>query len=408
MATPISLRYVLVFAVLFRLIGFFTYPVLEDDFFRFMWDGYQTALTGTPYDKAPSLFFGTDLPEAFEDILDNINYPYVATIYGPTSEWLFYLAHQISAGQAWPLKLILLLADLGIIALLARHIPTPVLMLYAWSPLVIKEFVISIHPDLLGAFFMSLAVFAYLKKRDILLGVFLALATGVKLFAIIILPFLFLWRWRAWLGFCVTVLAIALPFGLKAAWFPQGLATMSEGWLFNAPIYNVLSLLVPTLNDARTILSLSFVIIAGGYGLYWAYQQWIIEKRQPEQTRELPRGDLLYILLFLCIPAFNPWYAIWVIPFALYWPRAWVWVGSVAILLSYASGINLDSESFAYIGEYEHPAWVLILEFSIIVLVFFISKLPPFKKRLLLDHNGLDHNDLNKNDSDKNHVDKNN
>jgi len=42
---------------LFRAIGFFAFPVLEDDIYRYLWDGRQTVVNGNPYLQAPSDFF---------------------------------------------------------------------------------------------------------------------------------------------------------------------------------------------------------------------------------------------------------------------------------------------------------------------------------------------------------------
>jgi len=377
----LSLVWIVGFAIAFRIIGFFTYPVLEDDFFRFLWDGYQTASNGSPYGNAPSFFFGAELPEKFDGILDSINYPDVATIYGPTAQWAFYLAHQMAPGEIWPLKLLILAADIAILLLLARTVPNSVLMLYAWSPLIVKEFVISVHPDILGLLFMLLALRAYTLKQDMTLGVMLALSAGVKLFALVILPFLILWRWRAWLGFIATAVVIALPFGLFASWAPEGLAAMSSGWLFNAPLYELLNVFF-TLQQAKSILLSCFILVGGAYGLHWAWQAF---QARADDPRPIPRGDLLFALMLFCLPAFNPWYAIWLVPFVLYWPRSWVWVGSLSILLSYASGINLSGEFWGQFGievqDYQHPRWVLVVEFGLIITAFVISAVASTKTK---------------------------
>lgn len=367
----LSLPLVLMFAGLFRVIGGFTFPVLEDDFYRFLWDGYRTANDGTPYGVPPSVYFGTELSERFELILDSINYPDVSTVYGPAAQWFFYLAYLIAPGEIWPLRLLIIVADLSIILLLARKSPALILMLYAWSPLVIKEFAISLHPDILGALFMLLALHAYTDRKDYILGALLALAAGVKLFALIILPFLFLWRWKAWASFCITGVVIALPFGVVNAWLPDGLSAMSTDWLFNAPLYEAL-IRITSMDNAKLLLVTAFILIGGVYGLRWALREW--QSTEP-RTRPIPRGDLLFALLFLCIPAFNPWYAIWLIPFALYWPRFWVWVGSITLLLSYATGINLGPE-YAHLEDYQHPTWVLASQFGLIFMAFVVSKSP--------------------------------
>ena len=66
-AIKLSCTDVLLFAVLFRLIGLAAYPILEDDHFRFLWDGWMTVTQGTPYGSVPSDWFDSSaVPERFE------------------------------------------------------------------------------------------------------------------------------------------------------------------------------------------------------------------------------------------------------------------------------------------------------------------------------------------------------
>ncbi len=372
----INLAAMLAFALLFRVIGFATFPILEDDFYRFLWDGFQTSTSGSPYAVPPAHFFGSELSPKFELILDSINYPESATIYGPSTQWMFFLSYQLAPGGIWPLKLFSVIADIAIIVLLLKTTSRPVLLLYVWSPLVIKEFVISVHPDIVGALFLTLALKAYTAKKDITMGTLLALALGVKLFVIIIVPFLVLFRWRAWLGLLISATVIAWPFGLQNAWLPSGLNTMSSGWLFNAPLYELLNAVAPS-SHTTLILLTAFTVVAGSYGLVWLCKAI---KNRRNNARPIPRGDYLFALLFICIPALNPWYAIWLAPFVLRWPSIWAWVGSVSLILSYASGINLPlidstahSVTVSTLANYQHPAWVLIVEFGSIAVALVYS-----------------------------------
>jgi len=189
------------FAILFRLIGLSSFPILEDDFYRYLWDARMTVELGSPYASAPADFFASDtISERFETILDGINYPEVKTVYGPTIQWVFALAYLISPGEVWPLQLFMGIADIAVILILLQLAKPNSVLLYAWSPLIIKEFVISAHPDVLGVAFVVLALLAIQRKQMILAGGLLALACGVKVFAILLVPFLLRFNWRAWLA----------------------------------------------------------------------------------------------------------------------------------------------------------------------------------------------------------------
>ena len=68
-------------------------------------------------------------------------------------------------------------------------------------------------------------------------------------------------------------------------------------------------------------------------------------------------------LLLAVSPVINPWYLIWLLPFAAMFPSAWAWTASVLILLSYVSGINLGDYG---LQPYQQPVWVRVLEFGLI------------------------------------------
>jgi len=77
-------------------------------------------------------------------------------------------------------------------------------------------------------------------------------------------------------------------------------------------------------------------------------------------------ADLLLIFLVLS-PVLNPWYVIWLVPFAAIAPT-WRALTLIAIVpLSYATGLNLGDPSLA---TYAQPAWVRSTEFGMLVLAF--------------------------------------
>jgi len=371
----ISWPLIFIFAVIFRLIGVLAFPILEDDIFRFMWDGRMTIENGSPYGLIPADFFEADLNDRFEEILGLINYPYIATVYGPVCQWVFAAAYVIAPGEAWLLQLIFASADIALILVLSRMTSPLMVLLYAWSPLIIKEFAFTAHPDVLGAMFLMLAYYCYRKQAFMWVGALLALATGVKVFAIVMVPFLLGWQWRGWLVFLLTAIVLTLPFGISDAWVPAGLKAMSDNWLFNAPLYTALLPWVSIGDIKLTLLSL-FCIGGGLYGLF-AMRHWWINKQPLDNIRV----DLLFAGLFVCLPALNVWYIVWLLPFAALRPTMqsslWAWVASMAMLLAYASGINLEDPN---LGPYEHYDWLLTLEFAIIGLAalaqYFFSATP--------------------------------
>lgn len=352
-------------ALVFRLIGLCAYPVLEDDFFRYLWDGAMTVGHGTPYDIAPARYFDQALPQfANEELLGRINYPEVATVYGPVTQWVFALSHVVAPGSVTALQLIAAAADLATASLLLRLAPIGGAFLYAFSPLLIKEFAMSAHIDAVGVLFMTLALLAFRERHWTALGALLALAAGVKVFALVAAPFLLGRNLRAWASFVATAVIVAMPFGLQNAWLPEGLSIMAGQWQFNAPLAHALQAL--NLPGQLPIIAFAAVWL----GAYWRWMR--IWNAHPAAAyhpdfSQLPLHWLLGLFL-LALPVLNPWYLAWWLPFAAVRPTLTAWIASGAVLLSYASGINMATSEATALQLYQLPVWVQVAEWGVIAV----------------------------------------
>lgn len=331
---------VLGWAALFRLIGLAARPLLEDDHFRFLWDGFVFAREGSPYARPPAAFF-TDpaVPERMRDILDLVNNPFVPTIYGPVCELAFLGSYLLAAGSLWPWKLILLAAELGTLTLLARRLPARQVFLYAWCPLLIQETAFSAHPDALGLFFLTAALLCRLEGRGAAAAVSLALAGGVRIHALMLAPFL-LRRPREWVLLAAVLLGLYAPF-LGDGGGGAGLAVFLSRWEFNSSVFGLLAAAAggPT---ARLLCGAAFGVF---YAWFWVRQR---------KEAGVPRGDVLYGMLFLFSPVVNPWYLLWLLPFAAFHPSAWAFTAMAASGLSYLHG-----------PDYLHAAWVRPAEYGL-------------------------------------------
>ncbi len=367
----ISIPLMLGFAVLFRVIGVFAFPVLEDDMYRYLWDGRMVIETGLPYSMAPAEFFtNNDLNTQFDSILGLINHPEIKTVYGPMNQWAFALAYLLAPGKIWPLQMIFALVDIALVLVLMRLAKPNNVLLYAWCPLVIKEFAFTAHPDVLGALFLMLAVLFFLKKKFIWVGAMIAFAAGVKIFAIILAPFLLKFKLRGWLALVITAALIALPFGIQQAWVPEGLIAMANDWLFNAPLYLILINWLP-FDLVKLTLVLTFSLGAAAY----FFIRW------RNQSEAIPRGDYLFAALLLASPALNSWYLVLLLAFATIKPSFWAWTLSLSVLFSYGTGINLHDPS---LQSYEIPYSILALEFGVVI---FVTVLAYFVKRVIKQKN---------------------
>lgn len=345
----------LFWAIVFRLCGLLGGPFYEDDFYRYLWDGYRFWVAGTPYGVAPEAFFlDASVPIALKGVLDQINHPDISTIYGPLTQLLFLVAFLIQAASITVLQSLLILVDLATIYLLTRLTTTRNVMLYAWCPLVVKEIAFTAHPDGLGICLVLASIVLITNNRNRTAAVFLGLAVGAKLFALALVPFV-LKRAKVqhWIYFAGTLVLLYTPFVLFGSTELDSLLVFMREWEFNSSLYGLLSMVIPA-----TPLK---ILLAGSFGLFLSWY-WITYRRD---SKTIPRGDWIYGVFFITAPVFNAWYMLWILPFAAIYPSRWAWTASVALLLTYVTGLTLhDYEMQAY----AQPSWVRVVEFGAITI----------------------------------------
>lgn len=336
-------------AIAARAGGLMFVPWLEDDWYRFLWDGFRFATAGTPYGAAPEAFFGNpDIPAAFQQILSGINNPHLPTIYGPTLEAVFLGAYWIEPAALWPLKLLLIGADLAVIALLGLYGNRRRQWLYAFCPLVVIETAFHAHPDIIGAALAFAAALAVMRHRRLLGAALLGLAFAAKFWALLLAPWLI--RSRAAAAVLAgTIMALYAPFAVTGDAGLTALHAFARDWQFNAPLYQGLAVLMGAM-PAR-------VALGGSVLALWAAFAW--------HTRHasLARGEVVFGLVLALSPVVNPWYALWMLPFAAGSSLVTPWVAAAVLPLSYAHGLFVDDPSLV---PYQVAPAALALEWGAI------------------------------------------
>lgn len=359
---PKQLQIILFWAILFRFLGVFAEPILEDDHYRYLWDGYQFVSNGTPYGRSPASFFSVnDISVAMQAVLDGINYPEVATIYGPVSQGIFAAAYLIAPASLLALKCLLIGFDIAGLLLLKRFANTQFFILYAWNPLIIKEIAFSAHQDAIGIFFLIAAIYFYQCKNKYLTAISLALAVAVKVIAIIFVPLmLFKLGVRSWLVFSIALAVCYFPFLFYgSATDLIGLIHFADVWEFNSSLFAVFHLFMDS--SSIKLISACFLFVISIILL-------------PKTKNQLPRGDILFALLLLLSPVVNPWYLIWLLPFSLIHPSRWAWLSTLFVSLSYITGLNLDD---ANLNAYNHPVWLRFVEYLPVLFVIYWDRKQP-------------------------------
>ena len=358
---PFPVGRLLFWAVGFRLCGLIGGPFYEDDFYRYLWDGYRFATAGTPYGAAPEEFFvDPAVPVLFQGVLDGVNYPELPTIYAPVTQFVFLVAYWIKPASVAVLQAILIAVDLAVVALLLRLAPARNVLLYAWCPLVVKEIAFTAHPDGVGVCLLLAAVVLARRRRWWIAAALLGLAVTAKTFALVLAPLILLRaRLRHWLLFVATAAAVYLPFVVMGGTDLLSLGVFARDWEFNSAVFGLLKTAVAPAG-ARVVVGVLFA----------AFWGWYCLRRARGREGGIPRGDWLFGVLLLLSPVINPWYLLWLLPFAVVSPSVWAWTASAAVLLSYVTGLNIPDYT---LQPYEQPVWARGLEFGLIGLALAVD-----------------------------------
>ncbi|MGB4899318.1 MAG: glycosyltransferase family 87 protein [Saprospiraceae bacterium] len=183
--------------LLVKLVLVVALPLGSDDIYRFYWDGWCVLEHISPYRYLPQ-----DLPGRADydwaTIYPLLNSPHYYSVYPPILQVIFAFCAWISAQSihlfsiCW--KLILLIADLGTIYLLKKSLPDDkqnLVWWYAWNPLILYEILANGHSEGLMLYFIIAAIYWLQRSKFFFSAVMFAISAAVKLFPIILLPFVF-------------------------------------------------------------------------------------------------------------------------------------------------------------------------------------------------------------------------
>ena len=235
---------ILIVAALLRGFALTPPPNLSTDVYRYVWDGRVQAAGYNPYLLVPADPKLAHLRD--QAIYPNINQKERAvTIYPPVAELLFRAAHSIEDGIAG-MRAVMVAMDLitigALLALLScLRQPKERVLIYAWHPLPIWEFVCHAHIDAAVTALIALGLLAAVRARHALAGSILAAAILTKYFPLVLLPAIWRrWDWRLPLALAATAVVLYLPFvwtgGVSVVGFlPQHLDNegYGAGWGFH-------------------------------------------------------------------------------------------------------------------------------------------------------------------------------
>lgn len=366
-----STKWIIASALIFRCCGLWAPPTLENDFQRYLWDGWRTVHDGSPYVRAPVDFFESteSQPPAIATALNELNNPALPTIYAPVTEGLFAVAAFIAPGSLFALKLLFLGSDLVIVWLLLRLGGRSAAWFYAWCPLAITETAFHAHADGWAVMWLLLAWLCAKRERFFIAGLLAGVAIGAKIFAALAIPFL-IWRRPARVlpAIMIALAVIYAPFFITGSAEWSSLRTMAANFQFNSFGYAALAVLGGT----KFAHAAWIVLLAAIFAIL--VTRWV---SRSEGLAEAPVASA-WLAFLLLSPVVNPWYLIWLAPFVALRPTRAGLIFLVVVPLSYATGLNLADESIATFGQ---PAWVRPLEYGLVGVALLSDLVFPLTSR---------------------------
>ena len=352
--------------------------VLEDDFYRYLWDGAVTAAGMNPFSLAPGAARLEAAPppvralaEAGGGVLDRVNHPHLKTIYPPVAQAAFAMGHWIEPWSLRAWRLVCLGGELATVAALLALLvtlgrPLAWMALYWLNPLVVKELLNSAHMEAIVLPLVMASVLLLARRRALWAVVPLGLAIGAKIWPAVLVPLVLrpllarpgrLVVAVAMLG--AIVLASALPPLLGGIDGQSGFVAYASYWQTNSALFQSVLRATRWLFEALALPgdlagTASRLAVAGLVGVIALTAAW----RPAAGPRDVVmRARLTVIALFLLSPAQFPWYGTWALVFLPFWPLAGLIGLTVFLPLYYASF------HFVASGEYGGIArWLVWLE----------------------------------------------
>ena len=357
-------EFIIGLAIAFRLVLLPTEMIQESDAYRYLWDGHVQQAGISPYQYTPHraelILQGyangpeelVDFADTLQDnedakrVLRRVSYGHLVTIYPPVAQAMFRLAATVTPWRLSGLRLIMLAFDLltlGVIGLALIDRPAASrnagLLLYAWSPLVLKEVVNAIHYDSLLALTLSSAALLFVSAgrpwRSLAGSLVLGLAVAAKLYPLLLVPIVFAYQARrravlALSGLAITLITVIVaysPYMLADHGSSTGsLDTFMTDWERNASIHPLLQsglealgieslapLLPEGYREAASSVATSAVLgcVIVGVVLWFAARVY-----RADSPSDLLLSAFIVVPVFAwCLsPVQNPWYLVGIVP----------------------------------------------------------------------------------------------
>lgn len=330
-------KFILIVAMMF----FVMLPLTSTDVFYYMGTGWSQAHyeVNPYYTSVESILKDEELYDANSPDEMLLRMPRVwrdtTIVYGPVWPFICNLLSGLSGGNVALGLFIYKLFNL-MLYLLSCYLIFKITkgkkwatLLFALNPLLLFDGLANVHNDLLVVFLILLGLYFFLRKKNMTLTIIsLALATGVKYFAILLVPFLVIYYYRkekpakrmlyacGWAVLFIVILVGCYLLYTRDLQVLKGILTQQSKFMNS--MFLVIALHFGTQNAALVSKGcmLGFIVI-----YLMSILKLLFTKKEISFTGVMREYSwLLVLFIFGTITNFQSWYLLWLLP-TIFWQK---------------------------------------------------------------------------------------
>lgn len=310
----VTLDRIFILGILLRVSCLFTIPVLSDDFYRFLWDGFLTSQGNSPFAYTPldwmikNGFSQTNLLEIYEK-LNSKNY---YSVYPMTLQLLFAIPWILGLDQLFHqvvcLQLVLFIFDICNLILVKKKSQDPhMYWIFVGNPLLILDSASQIHFEGMILFLLIIILIQLKERKFFISAIVFSILTQTKINFLFLTPGFAKNKTKreqihlAWIILLSILFLFFTVFLNVSAQLESGVGLFFHSFRFNSLVEQIFYLLLfpfPTLR----YLSGSLALMVGAMVYLWTLYWYDI----PNEICLLL--GMLFLLLFS--PVLHSWYFI--------------------------------------------------------------------------------------------------
>lgn len=320
-----TLKYVTIIGLIFLVM----LPWTSSDIFYYMGVGELDSKYGqNPYYVTMEEYYGQNKENINDEILEqgaNNFWASTTVVYGPIAQIIFKLCTSISFKNIDMCIVVFKLLNL-ILHLLNCYLIYKIsgknkfVVIYGLNPYIFLEFIANAHNDIIVIFFILLTLYFLIKRKNVIASIlFLALATGIKYFTVMLLPIVILYHFREEekvlkrLLKCIQYgVLFVLIFALEYIPYFEDinvlLAAMPQTERYSGSIYSALYGIKLNPNLIRQI---KLIFTTAYIYLYLCFCLEFLLKKKNNIFDMLRKYNIIVILSLLSLTNWHPWYLIW-------------------------------------------------------------------------------------------------